>query len=86
MNSSSSYVPVGVWMMCNDVVTSSHQTLIDAGEEGIGLWGSEDALQWGAADLCYTLCAALQQEGQQSADDLWGIQLLCAGGAKQYPA
>lgn len=71
-------IPVGVWMIGNDVVTAGHQTFVDAGQEGVRLWGAEDALQWGTADLSHTLCAALQEEGQQSAHNLWRIQLLCA--------
>lgn len=73
--------PVGVWVVGDDVVTPSHQTLIDACQKGIWLWWAEDALQWGAADLSHTFCAALQEEGQQSAHNLRGIQLLSAEGA-----
>lgn len=73
-------------MICNDVITSSHQTLINAGKEGIRLWGAEDALQWGAADLGHTLCAALQEEGHQRAYNLGRVQLICAERAKQCPA
>lgn len=65
-------------MIGNDVVTAGHQTLIDAGEEGVWLRWAEDALQWGAADLSHALCAALQEERQQSANNLRRVQLLCA--------
>lgn len=71
-------IPGGVWVMRDDVVTPSHQALVDSGEEGIGLGWAEDALQGGAADLSHALRAALQQEGQQGAHHMGGIQLLCA--------
>lgn len=71
-----SVIPVWVWVISNDVVTAGHQTLIDASQEGVGLRRAEDALQGGAADLSYALCAALQEERQQCAHNLRGIQLL----------
>lgn len=65
-------------MIGNDAVTASNQTLIDAGKEGIWLCWAKNALQWGTADFSYTLCATLQDEWQQSAYNLCGIQLLSA--------
>lgn len=72
-------------MIGNDVVAASNQTLIDAGEEGVRLGWAQNALQRGAADLSYTLCATLQDEWQQSAHNLCGIQLLSAKRRRMHP-
>lgn len=67
-------------MIGDDVVAACDETLVDKSQESIRFGGAQDPLQWGAADLRNTLCAALQQEGQQRADHLWTVQLLCAIG------
>ena len=69
-------------MVGDDVVAAGDQALVDAGQEGVGLGGPQDALQGGAADLGHALRAALQQQGQQGALHLGGVQLLRAGGTE----
>lgn len=72
--------PVGIWVIGNDVITACDQSLVHAGEEGIRLWRAKDSLEGRDADLSHALGAALQEERQQGAHNLGGIQLL---GAKE---
>lgn len=65
-------------MIGDDVVAACDETLVDESQESIWFCGAQNPLQRGATDLRNALCAALQQEGQQRADHLWTVQLLCA--------
>lgn len=58
------------------IIAARDQLLINTCQELIGLSRAQNPFQGVAADFCHTLCAGLQEEGQQGMDHLGWVQII----------